>query len=242
MFLILFFINLACLVFIIFIRIWSSKSTIRTTNKSKGIAFTNICLALLIICLIGCLIEYYALSYGINKANYPCKDKVKDDGYYYNYDYFYKKTPKNNLIEELRKLKNEYTKSECKSLGKYYYEANIPFGQSVLSYFSVSFLTTLSIIEIALWYVLKRRITYVFNRAQPVIAPVTQFGNQYGRDVVVIQPGDVVYMGGQQFAGPYVYNSGPYPQQPYTSNQVVANQYIEQIPNSNENQLRGSGQ
>jgi hypothetical protein len=103
-------------------------------------------------------------------------------------------------------------------------------------------LLSLSVIEFILWIALKRRIEYGLDRPRPVITPVNQFGNQYGRDVVVIQPGDVVYMGGQQYAGPYVYNSGPYPQQPYTSNQVVANQYIEQIPNSNENQLRGSGQ
>ena len=242
MFLILFFINIACLIFIIFIRIWNSKNTIKTINKRKAIIFSNICFALLIFCFIGCLIEYYASSYGIRKANYPCKDKVKDSEYYYTNQYYYKKSPKNNSIEELRKLKNEYTTSECESLGKYYYENNIPYGQAFLLYFGISYLMTLSIIEFILWVILKKRIEFGLDRPRTVITPVNQFGNQYRRDVVVIQPGDVVYMEGQQFAGPYVFNSGPYPQQPYTSNQVVANQYIEQIPNSNENQLRGSCQ
>ena len=241
-FLILFFINIACLIFIIFIRIWDSKNTIKTINKSKGIAFSNICFALLIFCIIGCLIEDFALIYGIRKANYPCIDKVKDDDNYYHNQHYYKKNPKNNSSEELRKLKNEYTTSECESLGKYYYENNIPYGQNILSYFTISYLEALSIIEFLLWIILKKRITFGLDGPGPVVRPVNQFGNQYRRDVVVVQPGDVVYMGGQQIAGPYVYNSGPYQQQPYMSNQVAPNQYNEQIPNSNENQLKGNAQ
>jgi hypothetical protein len=241
-FIILFFINIACLIFIIFIRIWDSKNSLKTINKSKGIIFSNICFTLLIFGFIGCLIEDYALNYGIRKANYPCIDKVKDDGYFHTNQYFYKKSPKNNSSEELRKLKNEYTTSECESLGKYHYEYNIPYGQIVLSFFTISYLEALSIIEFALWYILKRRITFGLDRPGPIVTPVNQFGNQYRRDVIVVQPGDVVYMGGQQIAGPYVYNSGPYQQQPYMSNPVAPNQYNEQIPNSNENQLRGNAQ
>jgi amino acid transporter len=241
-FIILFCINIVCLIFIIFIRIWDSKNTLKTTNKNKGIIFSNICLALLIFCIIGCLIEDYALNYGIRKANYPCMDKVKEDNHYYPNPYYYKKSPKSNSSEELRKLKKEYTTSECESLGKDYYEYNIPLGQIALSYFTISYSEVLSIIEFVLWYFLKKRITFGLDRPGPVVTSVNQFGNQYRRDVVVVQPGDVVYMGGQQIAGPYVYNSGPYQQQPYMSNQVAPNQYNEQIPNSNENQLRGNAQ
>ena len=240
-FLILFCIHIICLIFIIFIRIWRAKNTIKTTNKSKGVIFSNICFFLLIISFICCLIEDYALNYGIVKANYPCRDKVKDNDYYNVNQYYYKKSPKNNPSEELRKLKNDYTTSECESLGKYYYEYNIPFGQVFLSYFTVAYLEVLSIIEFILWYLLKNRITFGLERPQPAMAPVNQYGNQYqyGRNVVVVQPGDVVYMEGQQYAGPCVYNSGPYPQQPYMANPGgIPNQSNEQIPNSNENQLQ----
>ena len=227
MFLILFCFHIVFLIFIIFIRIWRSKNTIKTTNKSKGVIFANICFALLIMSFIGCLIEDYALNYGISKANYPCRDKV-----------YYKISSKNNPSKVLRKLKNDYTTSECESLGKYHYEYNIPIGQIFLSYFTVSYLEVLTIVEFALWYALKNRIIFGLDGPQPAISGVNQFGNQYGRGVVVVQPGDVVYMQGQQVAGPYVYNNGSYPQQPYMVNQVVPNQYNEQIPNSNENQLQ----
>ena len=236
-FLILFCFHIACLIFIIFIRLWRSKNTIKTTNKSKGVIFSNICFALIIISFICCIIEDYALSYGITKANRPCRDKLKDDNYYYTYQNSYKKSPKNNPSEELRKLKNDYTTSECKSLGYNYYEYNISIGQIFLSYFTVSFLESFLIIEFALWYVLKNRITFGLDSPQPVMSTLNQFGNQYGTNVVVVQPANMVYVGGQQVSGPYVYNSGPYPQQPNMSNPVVYNQYNEQIPNSNENQL-----
>ena len=195
MFLIIFCFHIPCLIFIIFIRIWRSKNTIKTTNKSKGIIFSNICFALLIISFIGCLIEDYALSYGISKANHPCRDKV-----------------------------NDYTISECKSLGKYHYEYNIPIGQIFLSYFTMSFLEVFTIIEIIFWYLLKNRIVFGLDGPQPAMSAVNQFGNPYGANVVVIQPSDRVYVGGQQVAGPYVYNNGPYPQQPYMANQAVPNQ------------------
>ena len=105
----------------------------------------------------------------------------------------------------------------------------------------MAYLEVLSIIEFILWYLLKNRITFGLERPQPAMAPVNQYGNQYqyGRNVVVVQPGDVVYMEGQQYAGPCVYNSGPYPQQPYMANPGgIPNQSNEQIPNSNENQLQ----
>ena len=237
-FLILFCFHIACLIFIIFIRLWRSKNTIKTTNKSKGVIFSNICFALIIISFICCLIEDYALSYGIIKANNPCRDKVKDNDYYSSYQNYYKKSHKNNSSEELRKLKNDYTTSECKSLGSNYYEYNISIGQIILSYFTVSFLESFLIIEFALWYVLKNRITFGLDSPQPVMSTLNQFGNQYGTNVVVVQPANMVYVGGQQVSGPYVYNSGPYPQQPNMSNPVLPNQYNEQIPNSNENQLQ----
>ena len=233
-FLILFCLHIACLIFIIFIRLWRSKNTIKTTNKSKGVIFSNICFALIIISFICCIIEDIALSYGITKANRPCRDKLKDDNYYYTYQYSYKKSPKNNPSEELRKLKNDYTTSECKSLGYDYYEYNISFGQICLSYFTVSFLESFLIIEFTLWCILKKRITFGLDRPQLVISTI----NPYGTNVVVIQPADMVYVRGQQVSGPYIYNNGPYPQQPNMSNPVVYNQYNEQIPNSKEYQLK----
>ena len=218
MFIIIFCFHIPCLIFIIFIRIWRSKNTIKTTNKSKGVIFANICFAILIMSFIGCLIEDYALSYGISKANHPCRDKVKDNDFYYVNRYNYKKS------EVLRKLKNDYTISECESLGKYHYEYNIPIEQIFLSYFTLSFLEAFTIIEFAFWYLLKNRITFGLDGPRPAISAVNQYGNPYGANVVVIQASDRVYMGGQQVAGPYVYNNGPYPQQPYMANQAVPNQ------------------
>lgn len=241
LFLILFLINLACLIFIIFIRIWRSKNTIKTTNKGKGIVFSNFAFVLLILCIIACFIEDFALSYAISKLNYPCKSIIKDNGYYYNSPYYYKKSPpKIDSNEELRKLKNEYTVSECESLGRNYYEPVVSAGEGIISYFTISYLEILSIIEFILWVILKKRISLGLDGPQVInnIPPI----NQFRRDVVVVQPGDIVYMGGQQIAGPYMYNNGQiYPQQPYMPNSAsnpIPNQYNEQAPNSNEYQLQ----
>ena len=105
-----------------------------------------------------------------------------------------KKSPKNSPREELRKLIKDYIDytTKCKSHDEFYYEYNISIGQIILSYFTVSFLQSFFIIEYALWYILKNRITFELDGPQPVISTVNQFGNQYGTNVVVVQPADMV--------------------------------------------------
>lgn len=230
-FLILLVISLTCLIFIILIRMWRANNTIKTANKGKGIIFSNLCFGLLICTFICCLIEDIAFASGIRKANYPCYDKVKDHDYYYSY-YYKKSSPIINSNEKLRKLEDGYSVSKCQSLGKYYYINVIPYGQRFLGYLTISFLQVLSIIEFILWIILKKRITFGLDTPQPIVpSPTTRYG---GTNVVVVQPGDVVYMGGQQVSGPYMYNNNvQYPPQQYMANQV---------PNSNEYQLRGNAQ
>lgn len=224
LFLILLVMSLTCLIFIILIRMWRAKNTIKTTNKGKGIIFSSICFGLLICTFICCLIEDIAFASGIRKANYPCYDKVKD--YYYGSLYYKKSSPRINSNEELRKLEDDYTESECQSLSKYYYTNVIPYGQRFIGYLTISFLQVLSIIEFILWIILKKRITFGLDKPQTIVPPATtRYG---GTNVVVVQPGDVVYMGGQQVSGPYMYNNAQYPPQQYIVNQV---------PNSNEYQL-----
>ncbi len=193
-FIILFWFQAFCLFFIIFIRIWRSKNTIKTTNKSKGVILSYFCFALIIISFIFCIIEDFALDYGISKANYPCRKNIYSDFCFSTDPYYCKKSPKNSPREELRKLIKDYIDytTKCKSHDEFYYEYNISIGQIILSYFTVSFLQSFFIIEYALWYILKNRITFELDGPQPVISTVNQFGNQYGTNVVVVQPADMV--------------------------------------------------
>ena len=197
-FTILFCIHIFCLIFIIVIRIWRSKNTIKITNKKKGVIFSYICFTLITISFIFCIIENFALDYGINKANHPCRNIIDYDFCFSTDPYYCKKRPKNRPREELRKLRDyiDYSK-KCKSLDRDHYEYNISIGQIILSYFTVSFLESFLIIEFALWYVLKNRIAFGLDDSQPVMSTVNQFGNQYGTNVVVVQPTNMIYVEGQ---------------------------------------------
>jgi hypothetical protein len=189
------------LTFIILLRYWRAKEIIKTSKRSIGINFTTIGFGLIIICLIICIIENILISYGFYTVNYPCvnyKYEQNNNNYYYNGNiYFYK--AKNSNRENIRNLSTDSDKDElCADKEKYYYAGVISDEEYILSYFSLSYLEISSVLGIWIWFLLRRRIIQGLDR--PSISSPGQGAiyNHYGRQVVVVQPGDVVAMEGQQ--------------------------------------------
>ena len=225
----MFLINIAILGFSIIIRYWRSKGLIKDVKKSKALAFATSCFALTIICLIICVIEEFAIIFGFYNADYLCKDYK---GQYRSLE------RKLNILEikneKKRILKINKNDIDCRDYGPDYDFRVVSSGEYLIAYFSLSYLEIALILLIWLYYVLRRRILQGQDGPLPISGgniPQAMY-DQYGRQVVVVQPGDVVVMGGQQniaMPAQYVY-SGQY-NNPNNMNQY-ANQNNYNMPNS----------
>ena len=103
------------------------------------------------------------------------------------------------------------------------------------------------------WYILRSRIIQGLDGPNlpnmpnlPNILPMQRgLYDQYGRQVVVIQPGDVVYMDGQRNVAisaenqyNYQSNNPQYNNPQYNNPQYISNQINNPIPDSNEYNLQ----
>ena len=229
LFILMFLINIAILGFSIIIRYWRSKGLIKDVKKSKALAFATSCFALTIICLIICVIEEFAIIFGFYNADYLCKDYK---GQYRSLE------RKLNILEikneKKRILKINKNDIDCRDYGPEYDFRVVSSGEYLIAYLSLSYLEIALILLIWLYYVLRRRILQGQDGPLPISGgniPQAMY-DQYGRQVVVVQPGDVVVMGGQQniaMPAQYVY-SGQY-NNPNNMNQY-ANQNNYNMPNS----------
>ena len=216
-FLIMLFLNVAYLIFSILLRIWRSKNMIKTLRKKVGVSLAVWGLALIIINFIACLIEEIVFSIGVNRANYPCynNDDRGDRDPYYNYNF------------------RRVSSVDCSGKNSDYYIEAITFKQFFIAYLTISYLEIILILDMTLFCILKNRINLELDGpAQLNIPPQMNYApqavDQYGRAVVVVQPGDVVMMGGNQ----YQYN-------PYMQNQQnVVPPVNPQYPGSNDFQIQ----
>ena len=126
-FIIMFLINIICLIFSSLIRYWRAKNLIKEEKRSLGNSLSIAGSTLTIIQFILCIIEEIIIAIGISRANYPCDDR---DDYYF------------------RNLK---TKIDCS--GKYsdYNAELISVGESFMAYFTLSYFEIASIFEIIIW-------------------------------------------------------------------------------------------
>ena len=200
-FILILIINVICLVFIVFIRIWRQKKTIQTIKKKMGIIFSKISIVILIICLVISVIEEFILSYAFSDADYPCKNKKteKNDK---NYDQFIFKITLNNnnsLVDNkiLRNLKDV----DCTDHGKYYYTNEITNEEYIMSYLTFSFLQISLFLGILIWIILKKRIFLGIDKPPSVEKKQKVIYDQFGREVIVVNPGDVVVLGNPEVSG-----------------------------------------
>ncbi len=214
-FVFMFLMVVACLVFSILIRLWRSKNLIKTLKKNVGGNLALSGFIIVIVHFVLCLIEEIVFTIGVLDANHPCLDLNKYPDYN---PYIYR-----------RRLK---TKVDCSGKNSDYYEYVISYGEFVLAYFTFSYMEIALILDMIIWNILRNRIKLELDGPpQPPVIQPNPMMDPYGRAVVVVQPGDVVMMGGNQ----YQYN-------PYAQNQPgvdVANvQYPPPGSASNEFQVQ----
>ena len=239
LFILMLLITILIIVFTSFIRYWRAKNLIKTTKKGMGISFASTCFGLIIACFIICIIEEFAISYGFYKADYPCHSSEYSNTNSNSNNYYYKTKLKSN--QRNRKLSNDL---DCYQLGKEYYAKSITDAEYFISYITFSYLEISFILGVWIWYILRKRIIEGLDgpRTTP---PQERMYDQYGRQVVVVQPGDLIYMDGRpnivlpenqnnyQYNYNYQYNQNLSPSQ-NISNPINNNQ----IPNSQEYNLK----
>ena len=203
---IMFIMSILFLIFSILLRYWRAKNLIKGVRKRTGISFCTAGLILVIINFIICLIEEIVFTISFYKADYPCR----------NFD---------NTVYIYRRISSDV---DCKNKPSNYLVENITFGQYFIAYVTFSYLELGLILEMILWNLLKSRINLDLDgppQIQSELPP--HMVDPYGRAVVVVQPGDVVMMGGNQ----YQYN-------PYAQNQPNLDRPNIQYPGSNDYQIQ----
>ena len=227
-FIFMFLISLPNIVISSFLRYWRSKSVIKTTKKSQGVKLAKIGFSLIIIYFIICIIEEVIFVYSYIKTNYPCINNENDKSYRSNYysPYYYKKNINSTRLNnrDIRILDDE--SDICKYQPSNYYIEIIKSNEIFIALFTFSFSEIYLIFGMVIFWLLIKRIKEGLDgpAQQAVVASGAEglgeraMYDQYGRQVVVVQPGDVVVMDGQRNVA------------------VPANQYNQYYnPNSNQN-------
>ena len=214
LFILMLIINILIIIFTSFIRYWRAKNLIKNTKKIIGQCFSLTCFVLIIICFILCVIEEFVISYGFYNADYPCRTvNYNNPEKSSNYNYYYGK----------RNLGNDVN---CYQVGPDYYANVITDSEFYISYIIFSYLELSFILGLWIWHILRRRIIQGLDGPSPTnVQPVMY--DQYGRQVVVVQQGDVVIMDGQ----PHI--AVPAQNQNYNNNNNQFNQSNNQFNQSN---------
>jgi hypothetical protein len=206
-FILMFLISISCLIFSIFIRYWRANNLIKDQKLKTATNLSIAGLTLVVINFIICIIEEIVLLVGFYRVDYPC------------YSNEYRETTIYRRIS---------TKVDCSNKYSDYYADVITDGQYFIAYATFTYLEVALIFSMIIWTILKTRIRLKLDgpQSQVAVAPSPQMYDPYGRAVVVVQPGDVVMVGGNQ----YQYN-------PYGQNQPNIPPPNNQYPGSNDFQI-----
>ena len=197
-FILLFLIILVILLLTIFLRYWRAKGIIKTSKKNKGIVFASICFGLSITCFIINIIEEVLIIYGFSKANYPCAnynyEKYNSNNVYPVYKKNLNRTKANNNIFT-RNLKDDI---DCSYYDRDYNRNVISDAEIYITILAMSYLEISLIFSVCIYHILRHRIIQGLDGPAPTTTRQNIVLDQYGRQVVVVQPGDVVVMDGQR--------------------------------------------
>lgn len=221
MFIVMVVIILICLIFIIILRVWRSKNLIKTLKRSQGIKITTASSILSVICLIVCIFEEIVLMIYLNKKRVV--DNTNDDYYFYR-RILYGNNPSSQTISNSKR---------DNSIDKEYY----------ISYLTLSYMEFMLILSICIIYILKKRIINKsdYDVPYPSIGQQVVVGgpiDQYGRHIIVMQPGQVIDM---QNGGNYYSQNLNFGQRNYypNSNQYVVAQPV-QVNRNNNRQIQNN--
>lgn len=172
LFIVLLLILIVCLVFTFMLRCWRSSGKIKTTKREIGIKIVTAEFIITIINLIICVIEEIVVLITYAKIM-ACDDD--DDTYNDRLQSYYRRRLNKDEITELNELSQCKEKKAAKN--REYYIAN-----TTLSYMDLMLILSLCILSI-----LKRRI---INKVDDDLPPVISGMSPYGRQVIIVHPGN----------------------------------------------------
>ena len=174
------------IIFMSFIRYWRAKNLIKTTKKMRGQCFVSISFGITIACFVICIIEEFLIYFGFRNADYPCLNVNYENpeiSSFYNYYYYSQKN--RNLVNN----------ADCYKEGPNYYANSISDIDYLIAYITFTCLEISFILGVWIWCILRKRIIEGLDGPAKLTQPVMY--DQYGRQVVIVQQGDVVMMNGQ---------------------------------------------
>ena len=219
-FLLMFFIEIACIIFLIFLRYWRAYGRIKADKKYSGMVLCSVGIGITITNLVVALVEMIILLVNFTDLDFPCYSLVNDKS---TYTYYY-----------YRALDSLYTRETCKVLGKNYDAKIISSGEYSISIITFCYCLLAFFLLNFMWYVLRRRILLGINEPEHIVPPVSpalgpqiipgpQMVDPYGRVVIIAQSYNV---------SPYT-NNMPFPR----PNNNINEQVEPRIPGSNDEVL-----
>ena len=170
-----------CLVFTFMLRCWRSSGAIKTTKREAGIKIVTAGFILSIINLIICGLEEIIIIISFGKIM-NCGVDTENDLYS---SYFRRRL--NNRGKDITELNDSLECEEKrKAKNKEYY----------ISYLTLSYLELILIFSICIFSILKERI---INKVDDNLPSVIAAVSPYGRQVIIVHPGNEGMMGIQNY-------------------------------------------
>jgi amino acid transporter len=161
---------ICCLVFTFMLRCWRSSGKIKTTKRETAIKVITAQFSITIINLIVCVIEEVVILVSFAKV-LICDDDIIDEPL----SGFYRRSLNKKGIEELNELSECQEKRDAKN-NEYY-----------IAYVTLSYTELMLVLSLCILTILKRRI---INKVDDDLPPVVTGMNPYGRQVIIVHPGN----------------------------------------------------
>ena len=218
-FLLMFFIEIACIIFLIFLRYWRAYNRIKTDKKYTGMVFCSVGMGITITNFFVVLVETVILFVNFTDLDFPCYSLVNDSS---THTYYY------------RVLDSIYTRETCKVLGKDYDAKVISYGEYWISIITFSYCILAFFFLNFMWYVLRRRILLGIDEPEHLAPPVSPvLGPQIIPGPQIVDPyGRVVIIAQSPMVSPYM-NNMPIPR----PNNNINVQVEPRVPGSNDEVL-----
>lgn len=195
LFIIMLLIITICFVFAILLRVWRSSGVIKTDKRGKAMNIATASMVLKIICLLACIIEEIILMVSFSKVLADCIDDNDTFDIYYR-----RQLSKKSTICQEKKI----------NVDREYY----------ISYLNFSYMEFMLILSTCILSILKKRIINKLDDDLPVA--IGSMG-QFGRQVIVVHPGQVVGMPNNYNYYPQNMNFAPQNNYPYSNSSRYIN-------------------
>ena len=206
LFILMLLIIIICFIFAILLRVWRSSGAIKTDKRGKAINIVTAGMALKIICLIVCVIEEVVLMVSFSKVIANCIDDNEI------FDIYYRR--------QLSKIGTSCEEKKIIANREYY-----------ISYLTLSYMEFMLILSTCILSILKKRI---INKIDIDLPEVIGSMGQFGRQVIVVHPEQVVGMPNNYNYYPQNMNFAPQNNYPYSNSSRYINAQSIQVARLNK--------